>query len=118
MRTLFTFVFPTTQLGPLHRVNSFRVGSITRTDTRHCYFLMLRMKPMFRSRVFRTPFSKFLARASARSNCAVFPRTAVSPACVAGLRLCQNQYSHERRTAAAFLFTHFGSGVGARKRTA
>src|SRR6266480_3162346 len=118
MPTLFTFVFPTTQRGPLRRVNSFRVGSITRTNTRHCYSLMLRTKLIFCSRIFRIPFSRFQVRASARSSCEAFPRTVGSPACVAGLRLCQNHYSHERRTAAAFLFTHFGSGVGARKRTA
>ena len=58
------------------------------------------------------------ARASARLNFAVFPRTAASPACAADLRSCRNRCSRGRRTAGDFPSIRFGSGVGARNRTA
>src|SRR5438067_1773130 len=69
---LFISVSPIIQQGPLHRVNSSRAGSIMGASTKRCCSSMLRMKPIFLNRMFRIPFSKFRAHATAQSNCAVF----------------------------------------------
>src|SRR2546429_9569662 len=79
MSILFIFVFPITLPERLHLANNFHGGSSTRRNTRRCWFLTLLMKRIFRSRIFRIRFSRFLARASAQWNYAVSPRTAGLP---------------------------------------
>src|SRR3989475_3413802 len=93
MSTLFIFVFPITLPERLHLANNFHGGSSTRRNTRHCWFLTLLMKRILRSRIFRIRFSRFLARASAQWNYAVFPRTAGLPWYCAGLLLWQFRFS-------------------------
>src|SRR6185369_16066722 len=113
---LFTFVFLTIQPEPLRHVNNSRAGSITRASTKPYFSLMPRTKPISPIQMFRIPYSKFRKQGSARLNCAAFPRTAGSPACVADLQSCRNRYLRGQRTVAGFLCIPFGSGDGVRNR--
>src|SRR6266545_2099650 len=118
MPILSIFVFPIIQREPSRHVNSSHGGSITRTNTTRYFSSTPRTKPIFPIQMFRIPYSKFRKQGSARLNCAAFPRTADSPACVAGLQSCRNRYLREQRMVAGFLSIRFGSGVGARNRIA
>src|SRR2546429_9902097 len=117
MSILFIFVFPITLPERLHLANNFHGGSSTRRNTRRCWFLTLLMKRIFRSRIFRIRFSRFLARASAQWNYAVFPRTAVSPGDAAGCLSCRFCLLRGKRTGGEFLSSNLWIGGGGPKRT-
>src|SRR5215470_18198764 len=75
-------------------------------------------KRTFPIQTFRILFSKFRARVIARSNFAVFLRTADSQACAAGSRSCQSRLLPKLKVGGDPRCTRSGIGVGVRSRTA
>src|SRR5438046_667272 len=116
MPILFIFVFRTIPRAQLHLGKSCRAGLSMRVRTKRFCSLTLLTRHTFRSRKFHVRFSKSRVRVSARLNYVVFPRTAASLECAAGLQSCQSRFSGGRSADSDSLSINFGIGAGAHRR--